>query len=278
MDDYYKVLEISKSATQVDVKKAYRKLALKWHPDKNPDKKEEAEKKFKEISEAYEVLSDEKKRKIYDQFGKDGLGGSSTSGGHHRHHHHRSHGHKRSSHTLFDDFGEFPFGEFGFVFRNPEEVFREFFGSDPFADFFGPSHSLHSNHLRHGHHKSGKSNSNRHGSSSTSSSLNHRRMEDPFFPAFSPFGGIGIPGLTNVFASNGFGSGFASFSTASSIGACSTPSVGVKKTSTSTRFVNGKKMETRRVQENGVETVTVHEDGKLTSRTINGVPQSITFE
>jgi len=272
MDDYYKVLEISKSAPQVDVKKAYRKLALKWHPDKNPDKKEEAEKKFKEISEAYEVLSDEKKRKIYDQFGKDGLGGSSSSG-HHRHHHHRSHGHKRSSHTLFDDFSEFGFSEFGFVFRNPEEVFREFFGSDPFADFFGPS--LHShNHLRHGHHKSGKSNCNRHGSSS----LNHRRMEDPFFSAFSPFGGIGIPGLTNVFPSNAFGSGFASFSAASSIGPGTTPAVGVKKTSTSTRFVNGKKIETRRVQENGVETVTVHEDGKLTSRTINGVPQSITFE
>ena len=58
MADYYEVLEVTKTATAVDVKKAYRKLALKWHPDKNPDKKEEAEKKFKEISEAYEVLSD----------------------------------------------------------------------------------------------------------------------------------------------------------------------------------------------------------------------------
>jgi DnaJ family protein B protein 6 len=56
--DYYSVLEISRNATAVDVKKAYRKLALKWHPDKNPDDKEAAEKKFKEISEAYEVLSD----------------------------------------------------------------------------------------------------------------------------------------------------------------------------------------------------------------------------
>lgn len=70
---YYKVLDVSKDATTIDIKKAYRKLALKWHPDKNPEQKEEAEKKFKEISEAYEVLSDEKKRKLYDQYGKEGL-------------------------------------------------------------------------------------------------------------------------------------------------------------------------------------------------------------
>jgi len=60
MADYYSVLEVTKTSTAVDIKKAYRKLALKWHPDKNPEKKEEAEKKFKEISEAYEVLSDGK--------------------------------------------------------------------------------------------------------------------------------------------------------------------------------------------------------------------------
>lgn len=60
MVDYYRVLEITKSATNSDIKKAYRKLALKWHPDKNPDNQEEANRKFKEISEAYEVLSDGK--------------------------------------------------------------------------------------------------------------------------------------------------------------------------------------------------------------------------
>ena len=58
--NYYEILCISKGATLVDIKKAYRQLALKWHPDKNPDKKEEAESRFKEISEAYEVLSDSK--------------------------------------------------------------------------------------------------------------------------------------------------------------------------------------------------------------------------
>lgn len=63
--DYYEVLGVEKSASQSDIKSAYRKLALKYHPDKNKDDKE-AEEKFKEASEAYEVLSDEDKRKKYD--------------------------------------------------------------------------------------------------------------------------------------------------------------------------------------------------------------------
>ena len=60
MVDYYKVLEVNKNSTTADIKKAYRKLALKWHPDKNPDNQDEANRKFKEISEAYEILSDGK--------------------------------------------------------------------------------------------------------------------------------------------------------------------------------------------------------------------------
>lgn len=64
MVDYYKILDVNRSATPADIKKSYRKLALKWHPDKNPNNADEATRKFKEISEAYEVLSDEKKRKV----------------------------------------------------------------------------------------------------------------------------------------------------------------------------------------------------------------------
>lgn len=69
--DYYEILGIKKDASKQEIKKAYRKLALKYHPDKNPSK--EAEEKFKEISEAYAVLYDEEKRKLYDQYGHSGI-------------------------------------------------------------------------------------------------------------------------------------------------------------------------------------------------------------
>ena len=72
MSDYYTILGLQKNANDNEIKKAYRKLAMKYHPDKNPDNKE-AEEKFKEISEAYSVLSDPEKRKIYDKYGKEGL-------------------------------------------------------------------------------------------------------------------------------------------------------------------------------------------------------------
>lgn len=72
--DYYKALGIVKTATDDEIKKAYRKLALKFHPDKN--KAPGAEEKFKEIAEAYEVLSDKKKRDVYDKYGEEGLKGS----------------------------------------------------------------------------------------------------------------------------------------------------------------------------------------------------------
>ena len=73
--DFYGILNINKNASESEIKKAYKKLAIKWHPDKNPNNKEEAEKHFKEVSEAYQVLSDPEKRKIYDQFGEEGLSG-----------------------------------------------------------------------------------------------------------------------------------------------------------------------------------------------------------
>lgn len=80
MADYYARLGIDKKADDETIKKAYRKLALKWHPDRNPDNKEEADMKFKEISEAYEVLSDKEKRQIYDVYGEEGLKGGMPSG------------------------------------------------------------------------------------------------------------------------------------------------------------------------------------------------------
>lgn len=72
--DYYKVLGVTKKATDEEIKKAYRKMALRYHPDKN--KTIGAEEKFKEVAEAYEVLSDKKKRDVYDKFGEEGLKGN----------------------------------------------------------------------------------------------------------------------------------------------------------------------------------------------------------
>ncbi|KAL0268232.1 UNVERIFIED_CONTAM: hypothetical protein PYX00_010260 [Menopon gallinae] len=152
MVDYYRVLEVSKNASVGDIKKAYRKLALKWHPDKNPDNEEEANRKFKEISEAYEVLVDDRKRRIYDLH--------MASGGH-RPSSQRQTGfnYRPSSSTpakkrrVYDKYGAEglnmnmrgpsrfdqestdPFTEF--TFRDPQEVFREFFGGSIHDLFFG---------------------------------------------------------------------------------------------------------------------------------------------
>lgn len=87
--DFYKILEIDKNATDAEIKKAYKKQAIKYHPDKNNDPG--AEDKFKEVAEAYETLSDPEKRKIYDQFGEDGfkkggMGGPGGPGGFQHHH------------------------------------------------------------------------------------------------------------------------------------------------------------------------------------------------
>ena len=80
-EEFYKLLGIAKNANDSEIKKAYRKLAVKYHPDKSPaDKKEEYTEKFKEITEAYEILCDPKKRQIYDKFGKDAALGNDNNG------------------------------------------------------------------------------------------------------------------------------------------------------------------------------------------------------
>lgn len=244
MVDYYSTLELTKTATTTEVKQAYRRLALKWHPDKNLDRKEEAERKFKEINEAYEVLSDEKKRKLYDQYGKEGLEGGAKRM--------RRHYHGRGASSDFDHgFNQF----FQFSFRNPEDVFREFFGGDPFQDFFGNN-------------QVGRSQNGNSGG---------LRTRDPFQAA-----GFGFGSFPFLF-SNDLNQDFSPFSNSFSATVSTTgiggggggSAPGFKKTSTSTRFVNGKKIETKKVLANGVETITIHEDGVLKSKTVNGVQQQL---
>jgi DnaJ-class molecular chaperone len=122
--DFYEVLGVSKTATPEEMKKAYRKLALEWHPDRN--KSPQATDKFKEINEAYEVLSDEKKRQMYDQFGHQafgpGMGGGAAGqgpfGG----------GFRQGPFTYTYSTGGqgTPFD--GFDFSDPFDIFEQFFG------------------------------------------------------------------------------------------------------------------------------------------------------
>ncbi|MBA5247347.1 molecular chaperone DnaJ [Marnyiella aurantia] len=103
--DYYEVLGISKGASADEIKKAYRKMALKYHPDKNPGDKE-AEEKFKEAAEAYEVLSDDNKKARYDQYGHAGMGGAGGFGG-------GFGGGGMNMEDIFSQFGDIFGGQFG---------------------------------------------------------------------------------------------------------------------------------------------------------------------
>ncbi|XP_061472583.1 dnaJ homolog subfamily B member 1 [Rhineura floridana] len=130
--DYYRILGLSRGATEDDIKKAYRKQALRYHPDKNKDPG--AEERFKEIAEAYDVLSDRKKREIFDKFGEEGLkgGGPSCSGGgpNGTSFTYTFHG---DPHAMFAEFfgGRNPFDTF-FVQRNGDEDMDV---DDPFTNF-----------------------------------------------------------------------------------------------------------------------------------------------
>lgn len=109
--DYYEVLGVDKNVSDDDLKKAYRRLAKKYHPDANPDNKEEAEKKFKEVNEAYEVLSDKQKRSMYDRFGHSGPNGYNSD---------------FSGFSGFEGFSGFG-GDGGFDV-NFDDIFSSFFG------------------------------------------------------------------------------------------------------------------------------------------------------
>ncbi|OII73159.1 heat shock protein [Cryptosporidium ubiquitum] len=111
--DYYGILEVKRDASTGEIKKSYRRLALKWHPDKNPDNRAEAEEMFKKIAEAYEVLSDPEKRNRYDTYGAEGVSA---------------------------DFSDFTSGFHGFdrqfSMGHASRIFEEFFGTSNIFDIF----------------------------------------------------------------------------------------------------------------------------------------------
>jgi DnaJ-class molecular chaperone len=121
MVDYYEMLGVAKGATEAEIKAAYRKQALKWHPDRN--KTPEAAEKFKEINRAYEVLSDSKKKEIYDQYGSDAFERGSHGAG-------QQYYQQQGPFNVYTNFGgENPFEGFsGEGFSDPFEIFEQFFG------------------------------------------------------------------------------------------------------------------------------------------------------
>uniref|UniRef100_A0A3Q3RZS4 DnaJ heat shock protein family (Hsp40) member B6a n=1 Tax=Mastacembelus armatus TaxID=205130 RepID=A0A3Q3RZS4_9TELE len=241
MVDYYQVLGVRRDASADDIKKAYRKLALRWHPDKNPDNKEEAEKKFKELSEAYEVLSD---------------GGHFHNGEHFRE---------------------------PFTFRNPEDVFREFFGGrDPFPDFLGADPFSDDPFF-----SNNRQQQSRTGCRAGGSFFGGFVGFPPFGAGFSPFDqGFGSFGSMSTMGHMGHmttmgslaGSGFTSFSSTSFGNGGGGGMGNFRSVSTSTKIVNGRKITTKRIVENGQERVEVEEDGQLRSLTINGKEQLLRLE
>ncbi len=121
MADYYQILGVSKSSNPDEIKAAYRKKALEWHPDRN--KSPGAGEKFKEVNKAYEVLSDTKKKEMYDQFGHDAFersGGGGGSG-------HPGYGQGPFTYTYSSNGGGNPFEDLG-GFTDPFEIFEQFFG------------------------------------------------------------------------------------------------------------------------------------------------------
>lgn len=243
---YYEILGITENATDTEIKKAYRKEALQWHPDKNQDRLEEANERFKLISEAYEVLKDPQQRSIYDKYGDQGFKNKGSN----------------------PDFGNSS-GYQSFHFSNPEDLFRQFFGGqDPFSSFFGGGDPF------------GFGGSNQRRSNGRRS---NNGFDSGFGGGFG--GGFGHSMFGNSFFDNdddfgmpfGGGSTFSSFSSSSFGGNHGGNFV---STSQTTQIINGKKTIIKETTDGSgnktVEKTTIQPDGTKTTETIvNGKQQSV---
>lgn len=254
-DEYYRALEVPRDATQDDIRRAYRRLALRWHPDKNPDNKDDAEKRFKAIAEAYEVLSDETKRRQYDLYGPSGYdtsqqsdvgaGSCSTSSRH---------------------------GGVFAAFRDPEELFREFFGTaDPFEELFRTVRQ--SSASMQAHAKPSNPSSRPSGGAGSLQTAGYPSFHHRTFDT----GRILRPGFLFDLDDLLFGACGSVPSGPSGLGFPSQGGFAGVPTEqmSSVRYANGKRCETRTIVQDGVKTVLCFEDSRLVSRTVNGVPQDV---
>uniref|UniRef100_A0A0K0DSG1 J domain-containing protein n=1 Tax=Strongyloides stercoralis TaxID=6248 RepID=A0A0K0DSG1_STRER len=240
----YKILGVDKDAAEGDIKKAYRKLALIWHPDKNPDNHEVAEKKFKEIAQAYEILSDTKKRADYDKSKSRSTFSRHSFGGHHA----PSARANFASGRYRNSTGSFQHQNPFFTsnsFRSPFDIFNEFFG-DPFK--FPDHHTA----------------------------FTHHSPFHSFFDAKDPFAAFHKKSMPHRFFKHAKSfedekdendSGYSSVIRFSS---SNEPGKNAKKITTSTRIVDGKRVTTKKEEDNGIETIEITEDGILKSKLING--------
>lgn len=248
--DYYEVLGITKNASDEEVKRAYKKMALTWHPDRNRSRAEEATTMFKLVAEAYEILGNAEARRIYDQYGHAGLKGELPRSGFEAGSF-ANFGFPNSFGTAFG----FPAG-FGpgpgpsFHFHDPFEIFNSFFGSqNPFGHHFNVAGDPFSAHRQ----------------------LHEQMMQQSF----------GVPDLTSMHHPAGFGSGFpsgfgqvSSFSSSTSTFNSIGPSV---SESTQVKSINGKRIQvrTRTVNDGKGNVTTTTEEtlpdgtGKLIT-TVNG--------
>lgn len=199
---YYKILQIEKDADETEIKKAYRKLAMLWHPDKNKNDPERATEMFKLVAEAFEVLSDPEKRQVYNQYGRNGIKNGVSS-------------------------NDVDFRGFQFDFSDAASIFEQFFGSDPFFQH------QHGRKQRRGF---GMTHMGPLGLFSDFGDF------DGFASAGSPFGRDPFQEFDDSFFGGGFGGGnFSSTSFQTSSSSSSTGGMS-KSTRTTTRIVNGQRV------------------------------------
>eukprot|EP00055_Hartaetosiga_balthica_P013539 m.70050 g.70050 ORF g.70050 m.70050 type:complete len:259 (+) comp8296_c0_seq4:427-1203(+) len=246
--DYYDMLGISPSATKKEIKSAYRRLAMQWHPDKNKGSEEEAGDMFKRISEAYDVLSDENKRDLYDTYGIDGL-------------RHGGPNHQEP------------------VFRSQADLFREVFGDSMFSNFFhtGSQQSQSSPFFDDFNHSAFHRQQYQQPQQQQQSSFN-----DPFASHFGSFFGQGFGNSMFPNSFNQFSSPFGQSS--SSIFSSSSSSFGngignSMSQSSSTVIQNGTRITTTRTTRDGVTTERVEtsdaQTGEVLSLVVDGRDQPV---